>query len=73
MVLTDVRFRGGTLSDHASEEEEEVAEDDEGRGDARAAEVLLNQLVPLEFPDSICVVLHLLKGIAVGTETASVT
>lgn len=38
-----------------------MAEDDERRGGSRAAVVLLNQLVSLKLPYSVCVVLNFLE------------
>ena len=49
-----------------TDEEVEVGEEDEGRGGSRAGVVLLDQLVPLELPDAVRVVVHHLEGIAGG-------
>ena len=46
-----------------------MAEQNEGRGGRGAAVVLLYQLVPLELPDGVTVVLHYLERIAVEFET----
>ena len=43
-----------------------MGEEDEGRGGSRAGVVLLDQLVPLELPDAVRVVVHHLEGVAGG-------
>ena len=43
-----------------------MGEEDEGRGGSRAGVVLLDQLVPLELPDAVRIVVHHLKGVAGG-------
>ena len=65
-VLTELLvLLGGAAHHEAPEQEEEVTEEDEGWGGGRPAVVLLNQLIPLELPDCVCVVLYLLKCVAV--------
>ena len=49
---------------HAMEESVEVAQYDEGWGGRRAHVVLLDQLVALELPDAVRVVVHHLEGVA---------
>ncbi len=50
---------------HSSDEEDEVTEEDEGWRKSGSTVVLLNQLVALELPDGVRVVLNLLEGVAV--------
>lgn len=50
---------------HSSDEDDEVTEEDEGWRKSGSTVVLLNQLVALELPDGVCVVLNLLEGVAV--------
>lgn len=54
----------GNLKDHPLDEELQVAEEDEGRRSRRAAMVFLDQVVPLELPDLVRVLLHLLERVA---------
>lgn len=50
---------------HSSDEEDEVTEEDEGWRKSRSTVVLLNQLIALELPDGVRVVLDLLERVAV--------
>lgn len=50
---------------HTPDEEVKMAEDDEWRGRSGAAVVLLNELVSLKLPYSVCVVLDFLESKAV--------
>ena len=45
-----------------------MADDDEGRGQGWPAVVLHDQVVPLELPEDVCVALHHLECVAVGTQ-----
>lgn len=54
------------LLDEAEEDLREVADDDEGRGQCRAAVVFHNQVVPLELPEDVRVALHHLECVAVN-------
>lgn len=54
------------LFDQAEQQLREMADDDEGRGQRRAAVVLHYQVVPLELPEDVRVALHYLKGVAGG-------
>lgn len=55
---------GRDLQDNPLDQELQVAEEDEwGRGRGPAV-VLLNQVVALELPDLVCVLLHLLECVA---------
>lgn len=68
-VLTEpLVFLGGPAEHHPSDEEVQVAEEDEGRGWGGAAVVLFDQLVALELPDCVSVVLHLLECVAAEKE-----
>lgn len=46
-----------------------MAEDDEGRRGSGAAVVLLNELVSLKFPYTVCVVLHFLESEAAAARS----
>lgn len=56
------------LFDQAEQQLREMADDDEGRGQRRAAVVLHYQVVPLELPEDVRVALHYLKGVAGGRQ-----
>lgn len=64
LVLTELVVRGRLAEQAAPEQELQVVEQDEGWGRGRAAVVLLDQVVPLELPDLVRVLLHLLEGVA---------
>lgn len=64
MVLTELVLRGRPAEQSPAEQELQVIEQDEGRGRRRAAVVLLDQIVPLELPDLVRVLLDLLEGVA---------
>lgn len=53
---------GGSAQHHVPYEEINMAEDDQRRRGSWAAVVLLDQLVSLELPYPVRVVLHLLEG-----------
>lgn len=58
-------YDGGPAQHHLPDEEIKMAEDDERRRGSRAAVVLLNKLVSLKLPYSVCVVLNFLERKAV--------
>lgn len=65
LVLTELFVAPGRPAEQASPDQElQVVEEDEGRGRRRAAVVLLDQVVPLELPDLVRVLLDLLEGVA---------
>lgn len=64
VVLTELVVGGWPAQQAPPEQELQVVEQDEGRGRGRAAVVLLDQVVPLELPDLVRVLLHLLEGVA---------
>lgn len=64
VVLTELVVGGWPAQQATAEQELQVVEQDEGRGRGRAAVVLLDQVVPLELPDLVRVLLHLLEGVA---------
>lgn len=64
LVLTELVVRGWPAEQPPPDQELQVVEQDEGRGRRRAAVVLLDQVVPLELPDLVRVLLHLLEGVA---------
>lgn len=64
MVLTELVVGGWPAEQATAEQELQVVEQDEGRGRRWAAVVLLDQVVPLELPDLVRVLLHLLEGVA---------
>lgn len=60
---TEMLVLGVGVFDQAQEQLGEVADDDEGRSECRAAVVLHNQVVPLKLPEDVRVALHYLKGV----------
>lgn len=65
LVLTELFVVGGWPAEQASPDQDlQVVEEDEGWRCGRAAMVLLNQIVPLELPDLVRVLLDLLEGVA---------
>lgn len=60
-----VHFDRGYPADVPLDEEVDVGEDDEGRGQGGPGVVLHNQVVALELPIHITVLLHLGEGVAV--------
>lgn len=64
--LTEVlHLDGGHPADVPLDEEVQVGEDDEGRGQAGPRVVLHYQIVPLELPVSVTVLLYFVEGVAV--------
>jgi hypothetical protein len=59
---------GRDLQDNPLDQELQVAEEDEWGRCRGTAMVLLDQVVALEFPDLVCVFLHLLEGVAGGRQ-----
>lgn len=64
LVLTELVVRGRPAEQAPPEQELQVVEQDEGWGRGRPAVVLLDQVVPLELPDLVRVLLDLLEGVA---------
>lgn len=65
LVLTELPVARGRPAEQASLDQDlQVVEKDEGWRRRRAAVVLLNQVVPLELPDLVRVLLDLLEGVA---------
>ena len=58
-------FDRGHLADVPLDEEVQMGEDDEGRSQAGPRVVLNNQVVPLEFPVDVAVLLNFVEGVAV--------
>ena len=58
-------FDRGHPADVPLDEEVQMGEDDEGRSQARPRVVLNNQVVPLEFPVDVAVLLNFVEGVAV--------
>lgn len=65
---TEMLLLGLGPFDQAEEELGEVADDDEGRGQCRAAVVFHNQVVSLELPEDVRVALHHLERVAANGE-----
>ena len=59
---------GRDLQHDPLDDEVQVAEEDEGGRRGGPALVLLDQVVALELPDLVRVLLHLLEGVAAGGE-----
>lgn len=55
---------GWPAQQDSPDQELQVVEEDEWRRCGRAAVVFLNQVVPLELPDLVCVCLDLLECVA---------
>lgn len=65
LVLTELFVARGWSAEQTSVDQDlQVVEEDEGRRRRWAAVVLLDQVVPLELPDLVCVLLDLLEGVA---------
>lgn len=65
LVLTELLVACGRPAEQASPDQDlQVVEEDEGWRRGRAAVVLLDQIVPLELPDLVRVLLDLLEGVA---------
>lgn len=65
LVLTELLVACGWPAEQALPDQDlQVVEEDEWWRRRWAAVVLLNQVVPLELPDLICVLLDLLEGVA---------
>lgn len=65
LVLTELLVVCGWPAEQASTDQDlQVVEEDEGWRRRRAAVVLLDQVVTLELPDLVCVLLDLLEGVA---------
>lgn len=64
---------GRDLQHHPLDQQLQVAEEDEGRRRGRPAVVLLDQVVALELPDLVRVLLHLLERVAAGSEGLQVS
>lgn len=64
LVLTELVVRGRPAEQATPDQELQVIEQDEGWGRGWAAVVLLDQVVPLELPDLVRVLLDLLEGVA---------
>lgn len=68
LVLTELFVvRGRPAEQTSADQDLQVVEEDEGWRRGRAAVVLLDQVMPLELPDLVCVLLDLLEGVA-GTQ-----
>ena len=66
MLLTKVCAWLGRPPQHQPPEEHvQMTEDDKRRRSSRTAVVLFDQLISLELPYTVCVVLHFLEGKAV--------
>lgn len=67
LVLTELFVvRGRPAEQTSADQDLQVVEEDEGWRCGRAAVVLLDQVMPLELPDLVCVLLDLLEGVAGG-------
>ena len=62
-------FDRGHPADVPLDEEVQMGEDDEGRSQARPRVVLNNQVVPLEFPVDVAVLLNFVESVAVKAHT----
>lgn len=72
LLLTELPVaRGRPAEQPPPHQELQVAEEDEGWRCGRAAVVLLNEVVPLELPDLVRVLLDLLEGVAGNRAWAS--
>lgn len=73
-VLTELLVPlGRDLEDHPLDDQVQVAEEDEGGRRGGPAVVLLYEVVPLELPDLVRVLLHLLERVAGRRQGVRVT
>lgn len=64
-ILAQKILFGFCLFDKAQENLGDVADDDEGRSQSGAAVVFYDQVIALELPEDVCILLHHLEGVAV--------